>query len=167
VTRDATVDLALLAKGFHIVTGPVPYNADGPSLQHWNTTYKHLVDNGFAKKPALAGTGGAAGDAYAWAIENPDKVACIYAENPVMRSQMSKKPLVDNLAPLAKAQVPLLHLCGSLDPWLKDNTRAVEQRYKGLGGQITVIVREGEGHFLQAAQDRRNVVDFITKNTRD
>ncbi len=30
VGRDAVVDLALLAKGFHIVTGPVPYNADGP-----------------------------------------------------------------------------------------------------------------------------------------
>ena len=30
VGRDAVVDLALLAKGFHIVTGPVGYNADGP-----------------------------------------------------------------------------------------------------------------------------------------
>jgi pimeloyl-ACP methyl ester carboxylesterase len=167
VTREAAVDLALLAKGFHIVTGPVPYNADGPSLQHWNATYKHLVESGFAKKPALAGTGGAAGDAFAWAIENPDKVACIYAENPVLRSHITKKPLVDNLAPLAKAQVPLLHLCGSLDPWLKDNTRAVEQRYKGLGGQITVIVSEGEGHFLRLGKDRTQEVDFISKNASD
>jgi hypothetical protein len=30
----------------------------------------------------LAGAGGAAGEAYAWAIENPEKVSCIYAENP-------------------------------------------------------------------------------------
>ena len=36
VDRDATVDLALLAKGFHIVTGPVPYNTDGPLLAGWN-----------------------------------------------------------------------------------------------------------------------------------
>jgi hypothetical protein len=33
VDQDAKVDLALLAKGFHIVTGPVPYNGDGPLLK--------------------------------------------------------------------------------------------------------------------------------------
>src|SRR4030095_9645039 len=44
--RDATVDLALLAKGFHIVTGPVHYNADGPNLSHWNAVYQHLVECG-------------------------------------------------------------------------------------------------------------------------
>ena len=32
VTRDAAVDLALLGKGFHIVTGPVPTDTDGPVL---------------------------------------------------------------------------------------------------------------------------------------
>ena len=80
------VDLALLAKGFHIVTGPVPYNADGPCVQHWNAVYKHLTDNGFSKKPVMEGAGAAAGEAYAWAIANPDKVSCIYGENPVLRS---------------------------------------------------------------------------------
>ena len=44
VNRDALVDLALLAKGFRIVTGPVPYNADGPSRAHWDAVYKHLTD---------------------------------------------------------------------------------------------------------------------------
>ena len=42
VSRDAVVDQALLAKGFHIVTGAVPYNADGPLLAQWNVIYKHL-----------------------------------------------------------------------------------------------------------------------------
>ena len=57
VDRDAAVDLALLANGFHIVTGPVPYNADGPSLAHWNAVYKHLTDHGFSKKPVMEGAG--------------------------------------------------------------------------------------------------------------
>jgi hypothetical protein len=48
VNRDAAVDLALLAKGFHIVTGPVPFNADGPMLAHWNTVYQHMIDHGFS-----------------------------------------------------------------------------------------------------------------------
>ncbi len=163
VDRDAAVDLALLAKGFHIVTGPVPYNSDGPLIPHWNAVYKRLTDYGFSKKPVMEGDGGAAGEAYAWAIENPDKIACIYAENPVLRSNMAKTQPLDNLAPLAKAGVPLLHVCGSLDPWLEDNTRVVEKQYKELGGQIKVIIAEGEGHFPLGPRDTKPVVDFITK----
>ena len=165
VNRDAVVDLALLAKGFHIVTGPVPYNGDGPTVPAWNAAYKYLTDNGFSKKPVMEGDGGAAGEAYAWAIANPDKVSCIYAVNPMMRSHMSGARLIDSLAPLAKAGVPILHLCGSLDPLLKDNTRVVEQRYKDLGGQITVIIKDGEGHYPLTPKDPQPVVDFIVKST--
>ena len=74
---------------------------------------------------------------------------------------MTKSPPIDSLGPLAKAGVPILHDCGSLDPWLNDQTRAVEKRYKQLGGQITVIIREGEGHFPVAPKDPKPVVDFI------
>ena len=165
VPRDAVVDLALLAKGFHIVTGPVPFNADGPMLAHWNAVYKHLVAHGFSAKPVMEGAGRSAGEAYAWALENPDKVACIYGENPVLHSFMSKTSLLDNLAPLAKAGVPLLHVCGSLDPALDAHTRVVEKRYKELGGPITVIVKEGEGHYPLAPKDPKPVVDFIIGKT--
>jgi pimeloyl-ACP methyl ester carboxylesterase len=165
VDRDAVVDLALLAKGFHIVTGPVPYNADGPSLQHWNAVYKHLTDHSFSAKPVMEGVGGAAGEAYAWAIANPDKVSCIYCENPILRSRLAKTPL-DNLTPLAQAGVPLLHVCGGLDPWLNDQTRVAEKRYKELGGPITVIVQEGEGHYPLAPRDPRPVVEFITERAK-
>ncbi len=166
VSRDAAVDLALLAKGFHIVTGPVPYNADGPQRPHWDAVYKHLVDNGFSRKPVMEGAGAAAGEAYAWAIANPEKVACIYGENPVMSSHMSKASLLDNLAALSKAGVPLLHVCGGLDPQLNDNTRVVEKRYKDLGGPITVIVNEGQGHFPTAPADVKPVVDFVTQHAK-
>lgn len=152
-------------KGFHIVTGPVSYDSNNLSLQHWNAVYKHLTEHGFSKKPVMAGAGGAAGEAYAWAIENPDKVSCIYAENPVLRATMSKSALLENLAPLAKAGVPLLHVCGGLDPRLEDNTRALEKRYKDLGGQITVIIKEGEGHYPLAPRDTKAVVEFIGSKT--
>jgi pimeloyl-ACP methyl ester carboxylesterase len=161
VGRDAAVDLALLANGFHIVTGPVPFDNDNLSLQHWNAVYQHLTDHGFSKKPVMEGAGRAAGEAYAWAIENPDKVSCIYGENPVLRCTMSKTQPMDNLAPLAKAGVPLLHVCGSLDPALNDNTRALERKYKDLGGHITVIIKEGDGHYPLAPKDPAPVVAFI------
>jgi pimeloyl-ACP methyl ester carboxylesterase len=165
VDRDALVDLALLAKGFHIVTGPVPTNTDGPVVAQWDTVYKYLTDRGFSRKPVMEGAGEAAGEAYAWAIENPDKVSCIYGENPVLRSNLAKIQPIDNLAPLAKAGIPLLHVCGSLDPWLNDNTRVVENRYKELGGKITVIVKEGMGHYPLAPNDPEQVVDFIIKES--
>ena len=166
VPRDAVVDLALLAKGFHIVTGPVPYNADGPRLADWNTVYEHLVAHGFSKKPVMEGAGRSAGDAYAWAIDNSDKVACIYGENPVLHSVMSKTSLLEHLAPLAHAGVPLLHVCGGLDPALDSQTRVVEKKYRELGGSITIIIAAGEGHYPLGPKDSKPVVDFIVGKAR-
>jgi pimeloyl-ACP methyl ester carboxylesterase len=165
IDRDATVDQALLAKGLHIVIPPLTAQS-GMVQQQWDETYKTLVDNGFSKKAVMEGSGANGGEVYAWAIANPDKVSCIYARNPSLRSLMTKSPPIDNLAPLAKAGIPVLHDCGSLDPWLNEQTRVVEQRYKALGGQITVIVREGEGHFPLAPKDPKPVVDFVLSHLR-
>lgn len=166
VTRDDTVALALLGKGFHVVTGPVPTDTDGPVLPQWNAVYKLLTDAGLSKTPVLAGAGGAAGEAYAWAVENPDKVSCVYAENPILRSRMTKAQPLDRLAPLAKAGVPVLHVCGSRDPWLDGHTRVLETRYKELGGTVTVIVEEGKGHFPTAPRDAKVVVDYLVGRQR-
>ena len=166
VNSDSVVDLALLEQGFHIVTGPVPYNADGPSLKSWNAVYDLLTKHGFFPKPVLAGTGGAAGEAYAWAIANPDKVSCIYSENPVLHCTMTKAQPLDNLAALAKAGVPVLHVCGSLDPMFASQTREAEKRYKALGGLMTVIVQDGVGHYPTGPKDPKPVVDFIVAGQR-
>jgi pimeloyl-ACP methyl ester carboxylesterase len=160
VFRDAKVDQELLAKGFHIVTGPVGVSF---VVKDWDTAYEHLIGHGFSKKPAMEGAGGGAGEVYAWAIENPDKVSCVYAENPRMHSALAKTQPLENLAPLAKANVPLLHVCGSIDPWFKDNTLEVEKRYKKLGGKINVVVKKGQGHYPLAPEDPAPVVDFITQ----
>ncbi len=160
IGRDSAVDQALLAKGFHIVLAPLVAQA-GPVRQQWDETYKRLVDHGFAKKPVMEGAGTAAGEAYAWAIENPDKVSCIYVENPALRSLMAKSPPIDHLDALAKAGVPLIHACGSLDPWLEGQTRVAEKRYKELGGRMTVLVDEGKGHYPTAPRDPKPVVELI------
>ena len=160
ITRDAVIDQALLARGFHIVIPPLTAQS-GPVQQHWDAAYKLLTDHGFSKKPVMEGTGTAAGEAYAWAIAHPDKIAGIYGRNPALRSLMSKTPPLDNLAPLAKAGVPLLHVCDKTDPWFNDHTRVAEQRYKELGGQATVIINENDARFPLAASDQTRVVDFI------
>jgi alpha-beta hydrolase superfamily lysophospholipase len=130
-------------------------------LAEWNALYKYLIDQGFSTKPVMEGAGAAAGEAYAWAIANPDNVSCIYAQNPVLRSNISKTQPLDDLAPMAKAGVHILHLCGSLDPWLESQTRVAQKRYEELGGRITVIIKEGAGHYLLAAKDQQRIVNFI------
>ena len=134
-----------------------------------------MTDAGFSKKPALEGVGASAGEAYAWAVENADKVSCIYGENPVLRGIMATKgnynedakvPHIDDLSPLAKAGVAILHVCGSLDPWLDRETRVAEKKYKELGGSFTVIIRQGEGHFPLSPKDPKTVVDFILSHQR-
>jgi hypothetical protein len=135
--------------------------------EQWDAVYKLLIERSLSPKLVMEGAGMAAGEAYAWAIENPDKVSCIYAENPALHSLMSNSPPIENLAPLAKAGVPLIHVCGSLDPWLNDQTRVVEKRYKELGGQITVIVKEGEGHYPLGPKDPKEVVDLIVKRVKE
>ena len=159
------VDQALLARGWHIVAAPVVAQS-GPVREQWDAVYKLLTDHGFARKAVLEGAGTAAGECYAWAIEEPEKVACIYGENPALRSLMTKQPPIDHLAPLAKAGVPLVHVCGSLDPWLDGQTRQVERRYPDLGGKITVIVREGEGYDLSWPKGADSVVDLIAGPAR-
>ena len=160
VFRDATVDQGLLAKGFHIVTGPVGVDF---VVKDWDTVYEYLTGHGFSKKPAMEGVGGGAGAVYAWAIEHADKVSCIYAENPRMCNVGAKAQPIDNLAPLAQAKVPLLHVCGSLDPWFKDNTLEAEKRYKKLDGRIEVVVKKGVGHYPLAPENPAPVVDFIVR----
>ena len=160
ITRDAAIDQALLARGFHIVIPPLTAQSGAVKTQ-WNTAYELMTSHGFSKTPVMEGTGTAAGEAYAWAIENPDRVACIVGHNPVLRSLMSKTSPLENLATLAKAGVPLLHVCDKRDPWFNDQTKVVEQRYNELGGQITVVINEDDARYSLASADQSRVLDFI------
>ncbi len=165
VNRDAAIDQALLARGFHIVIPPLTAQSGAVRTQ-WNNAYELMTNHGFSKKPVMEGTGTAAGEAYAWAIENPDKVSCIFGRNPALRSLMSKISPLENLAPLAKAGVPLIHLCDKTDPWFDEHTRVVEQRYKELGGQMTIVTNANDARAPLASSDRNRVVDFIAGKTK-
>ena len=74
---------------------------------------------------------------------------------------------IDRLGPLAQARVPLLHVCGDADQSvpLRENTRVLEERYRELGGSITVIVKPGCGHHPHSLEDPAPIVDFIASHT--
>ena len=84
-----------------------------------------------------------------------DAAALAYAKNPV-----------DNLAPLAAAKVPLLHVYGDADdvvPW-DENTGLLAERYRKLGGSITLIAKPGVGHHPHGLDDPTPIVRFIARH---
>lgn len=165
IERNATVEQALLAKGYYIVIPPITTQS-GDVRKQWDDFYTMLVSKGFSKKPVMMGTGAYGGEAYEWAIYNPDKVSAIYVDNVAMRSLMEKTAPIDTLAPLARAHIPTLHVSGANDPWLATDTRVAQQKYKALGGSMTVITIPGEGHFPILPRNPAPIVAFIVKNTK-
>ena len=74
---------------------------------------------------------------------------------------------VDNLEPLAKAGIPLLHVCGGADKVVPvaENTAVLEKRYKALGGSIKVILKKGVGHHPHSLKDPEPIVSFVLKHS--
>ena len=85
-----------------------------------------------------------------------EEQAKIYKGNPV-----------DNLAPLAKAGIPLLHVCGGADKVVPvaENTAVLEKRYRELGGAIKVILKKGVGHHPHSLKDPEPIVSFVLKHS--
>ncbi len=73
---------------------------------------------------------------------------------------------VDSLTPLARAGVPLLHVYGDADevvPW-EENTKVVAERYRNLGGIITLIAKPGGKHHPHGLDDSTPIVEFILRH---
>lgn len=75
---------------------------------------------------------------------------------------------IDELEPLAKAGVPLIHVVGDADDVVPvaENTALIESRYKALGGRIEVLHKPGVGHHPHGLDDPKPVVDFILNAAR-
>jgi pimeloyl-ACP methyl ester carboxylesterase/lysophospholipase L1-like esterase len=74
---------------------------------------------------------------------------------------------VDNLAGLARAKVPLLHVCGDADEVvpIEENSRLLEKRYRELGGPITVIAKAGVKHHPHSLVNPFPIVAFVLEHT--
>lgn len=190
--HEPQTDVALLKKGFHVAYVDVKGLWGSPeAVARWDTFYEYLTTvHGFAKKPALEGMSRGGLIIYNWAAKNPDKVACIYADAPVCflmyrldaggngmrmlqpygltpeQAKTFKGNPIDNLQPLADANVPLLHVVGDADTVVpvSKHTAVLENRYKALGGSIQVIHKEGVGHHPHSLKDPTPIVDFILEH---
>jgi hypothetical protein len=107
-------EVELLGRGFHIA-----YVAPDPGRQGkaWDVWYKFLTENhGLAKKAAFIGMSKGGVNAFNWGVVNPDKVACIYADNPAVFDEDFAR-----IPELAKHDIPLLHVVGTEDFVLRHN----------------------------------------------
>lgn len=84
-----------------------------------------------------------------------EEEALAYDENPI-----------DNLAPLARARIPILSVCGGADEVVPvaENTAILEKRYKALGGPIITIIKPRCGHHPHSLKDPTPIVEFILKH---
>ena len=131
---------------------------------------------------------------YGWAVRNPQKVSCVYADAPclgirpyvrdvkpgqsppslvngwlkahgltVETAKTYDNDVLDLTESLAKADVPLLHVCGDADEAVPfdDHTVELQKRYQKQGGDITVIVKKGGKHHPHSLKDPAPIVDFI------
>jgi pimeloyl-ACP methyl ester carboxylesterase len=80
------VDLALLAKGFHLVYINVGNTFGCPdALKHWDALYGELTGkHGLARKAVLEGLSRGGLYCFNWAADHPQNVACILADNAVL-----------------------------------------------------------------------------------
>lgn len=189
--HEPQTDIALLNLGYHVAYCDVAGLYGAPAaVDRWDRFHRFLVEkHQFSTKPSLEGMSRGGLIIFNWAAKNPDKVSCIYADAPVcdFKSWPGLKPEllkaydltkeeaetyrynpVDQLLPLAKARIPLLHVVGQIDRVVPvaENTDLIEKRYQELGGSIKVIRKENIGHHPHSLQDPKPIVDFILEHTK-
>ncbi len=83
--HEPQTDIALLERGFHVVyCDAAELFGNTTAIILWNKFYAYLHQMGLAKKVALEGMSRGGVYIYNWALKNPEKVACIYADAPVL-----------------------------------------------------------------------------------
>jgi len=154
-------EVELLRRGFCI--GYVESSSDLRPDKTWDAWYAFLTEkHGLSPKPAFVGMSRGGEFAYTWGTAHPDKVSCIYADNPG-----GNWGVMARLAALATNDVPLLHVCGSFDPILGKFTLPMESMYQQFGGRISVMIKEGRGHHPHSLRDPKPIADFIEQSVRE
>lgn len=83
--HEPQTDIALLERGFHLVyCDASELFGNKEAIQLWDDFYAMLHQKGLAPKAVMEGMSRGAVYVYNWAAVNPDKVAAVYVDNPVL-----------------------------------------------------------------------------------
>src|SRR6266404_10008707 len=84
--HEPQAEIELLKRGFHI--GFILIDAG----KHWDAWYAYLTEkHAFSKKPSFVGMSRGGRNAYTWATTHPDKVSCLYVDNPAISRESLMK----------------------------------------------------------------------------
>ena len=114
----------------------------------------------------MEGAGTAAGEAYAWAIENPDKVSCIYGENPALRSLMAKAPPLDHLAAAGQGRRAAHPRLRQPRPLARRPDARRREAIQGTRRPDHGHRQGGQGALSDRPKDPKPVVEFIMRAAR-
>ena len=81
-----------------------------------------------------------------------------------LNAHLAEHNPIDRLEPLAKARVPIYHLHGDSDSVmpLEKNSGLLAQRYRQLGGEMTLNEIKGQGHNMWPGWlECQELVDFV------
>jgi alpha-beta hydrolase superfamily lysophospholipase len=183
----------LLAAGFHVAGVDVGPSCASPSAAKvCQEFYERLVaDYGLNKRARIMGQSHGGLIAYGWAFRNPNCVERIAGICPatdfrtwpslanvinfpakglgydLTLDELTRRAAefnpVDNLAPLAKAGVKILHIHGDKDDLVPMGANSTElaRRYRELGGSAEIVVLKGLGHGGQVLYESEPLLDFL------
>ena len=158
-------------------------------LQFWNFYEAVRVRFHLAAKACLLAQSRGGLNHYLFAAEHPETVRCIAGIYPVMdlRSYpgipraaaaygLGEKEFgvtlphnnpIDNLAPIARARVPIFHIQGDSDKVvpLAQNSAVAYDRYRALGGPMTLLTVKGKGHDeVPEIFQAQELLDFLLRH---
>ena len=181
------VDEALLAAGWHVAWIDVGHLFGGPeAMKAFDQFYVSVLDRyRLQGTPILEGFSRGGLGAINWAIRNPDKVAGLYLDSPVLdinswprhRSEELFAKALDaygldkatqdewtgplkQIEVLISKRVPLFLVAGGNDevvPYSANGGR-LEKYYRSGGGNITTVIKAGAGHHPHSLHDPTRVV---------
>lgn len=156
----------------------------------YNALHEHVAEKlKFQQRACLLARSRGGLMLYCWAAENADKVKCIVGVYPVcniasypgiarackaygktpeqLQAELHKHNPPDRLAELAKAKVPIFHIHGNIDKVvpLGENSQLLHDKYKALGGKMTLLVAKDQGHNMWRGFFKcEELVDFVLKH---
>lgn len=163
-------------------------NPEGRRL--YSTFYTYLTtQHGLSEKAVLLPRSRGGLMLYNWAAENAVKVACIAGIYPVcnlksfpglesaseaygmtpeaLEADIGQHNPIDRLESLAAARVPIYHVQGDEDEPvpLEANSQILAERYRALGGDVTLNVARGQSHSVWEGFFRcQELIDFVKTN---
>jgi pimeloyl-ACP methyl ester carboxylesterase len=162
----------LLAQGFFVAGADVGETYGNPAARRgFDRFYRHVTRTfGLDAKACLFAQSRGGLNHYHFAAAHPERVRCIAGIYPVadlrsyptlaraapvygltadeLSATLGEHNPIEQLAPIARAGIPILHLHGDSDRLvpLGANSGALAARYRTLGGRMRLVIVPGIGH---------------------